>query len=295
MTNEQTKLPAMQFYCGDWIRDSVSGCSLASQGLWLRLMLLMHDSPVYGELRLPNGNPMPKEFAARRCGCTEAEFTEAFGELEAVGVPSIGDDGLIYSRRMMRDAIKRTADRKRKADWRSRQKSNECHDDVPPYVPTTSPPSSSSSSTSTSTSTSTSASTCVDNPPTIDEVKFKGSMIGCKPEVSEKFFNQYNAQGWVLGNGQPMRNWQSKLCQWRDDERQTATRAQNGAVTSVSDSRSKYALAQKKSALKEQIQELEGRHSYEASTGREWQNKEKRKEWAEKRRELKGVVAELAR
>ena len=38
------KLPYIQLYPGDWLRDSVAGCSLAAQGLWLRMMFVMHDS-----------------------------------------------------------------------------------------------------------------------------------------------------------------------------------------------------------------------------------------------------------
>jgi hypothetical protein len=39
-----SKRPSFQFYPGDWLRDSVAGCSLAAQGLWLRVMILAHDT-----------------------------------------------------------------------------------------------------------------------------------------------------------------------------------------------------------------------------------------------------------
>jgi hypothetical protein len=98
-----TKLPAIQFYPGDWLRDTVAGCSLAAQGLWFRLMFVMHDSERYGYLSL-NGSPMQPVTAARRCGCDLAEYESLLAELETAGVPSRTNDGTLYSRRMVRDA-----------------------------------------------------------------------------------------------------------------------------------------------------------------------------------------------
>ncbi len=101
------KLPAFQFYPGDWLRDNVSGCSLAAQGLWLRMMLLMHDSERYGYLSI-NGLPIPQDHIFRRCGCDSLEqYMTLFAELDNAGVPSRTDTGVIYSRRMVRDERKR--------------------------------------------------------------------------------------------------------------------------------------------------------------------------------------------
>lgn len=103
------KLPAIHFYPGDWLRDHVAGCSLGAQGLWLRMMILMHDSERYGHLCL-NGSPIPPESLARRCGCDSlAQYESLLAELESVSVPSRTNSGVIYSRRMVRD------DRKRKS------------------------------------------------------------------------------------------------------------------------------------------------------------------------------------
>lgn len=96
--------PHIPLYPGDWLRDGVSGCSLAAQGLWLRMMFLGHDSARYGYLEV-NGSPMPPEFIARRCGCDDtAQYETLLSELTAAGVPSTNDNGIIYSRRMVRDA-----------------------------------------------------------------------------------------------------------------------------------------------------------------------------------------------
>lgn len=105
-----TKLPSFQFYPGDWLRDGVAGVSLAAQGLWLRLMILMHDSPNYGYLcNSDKGSPMSPESAARRCGCTLGEFEALMRELDAGGIPSRTPDGCVYSRRMVRDEAVRVA------------------------------------------------------------------------------------------------------------------------------------------------------------------------------------------
>jgi hypothetical protein len=96
------KRPSFQFYPGDWVRDSVAGCSLAAQGLWLRIMNVAHDSERYGYL-VQNGVAMPPEAIARRCGCSVEQFEELLQELNRAGVPSRTADGIIYSRRMVRD------------------------------------------------------------------------------------------------------------------------------------------------------------------------------------------------
>jgi hypothetical protein len=117
------KLPAIHLYPGDWLRDAVAGCSLAAQGLWLRMMFLMHDSERYGYL-VVNGSPMSSESIARRCGCTPAEYETLLTELDAAGVPSRTKDNLIFSRRMVRDADERQKNAERQKRFRNNGKSN---------------------------------------------------------------------------------------------------------------------------------------------------------------------------
>ncbi len=97
------KLPHIQFYPGDWLRDNVSGCTLAAQGLWLRMLFVAHDSTRYGYLE-SNGSPMQPETIARRCGCDLAQYETLLSELVCAGVPSKTDNGILYSRRMVNDA-----------------------------------------------------------------------------------------------------------------------------------------------------------------------------------------------
>lgn len=126
------KLPAILLYDGDWLKDSVSGCSLGAQGLWLRMMFIGHNSERYGYL-CQNGLPIPSESIARRCGCTPEQYTSLLAELDAAGVPSRTPEGIIFSRRMVRDAQEREQARKRKEKERKEKKeSRECHAYVTP-------------------------------------------------------------------------------------------------------------------------------------------------------------------
>lgn len=111
--------PAFMFYPGDWLRDSVAGCSLAAQGLWLRMMVIAHDSELYGYL-CQNGGPMPSAAIARRCGVSIEEYDVLIAELKAAGVPSTREDGTLFSRRMVRDAHGRDLVKKRTIKHRTR-------------------------------------------------------------------------------------------------------------------------------------------------------------------------------
>lgn len=103
----QQKLPAIQFYPGDWLKDNVSGCSLQAQGLWLRMLFLAHESDRRGYLSV-NGKPMHPEFIARKCGCDSTDqYLTLLNELFDAGVPSQQPDMTIYSRRMVKDEQKR--------------------------------------------------------------------------------------------------------------------------------------------------------------------------------------------
>lgn len=101
------KLPAIHLYPGDWLRDNISGCSLAAQGLWLRMMFVAHDAPNYGEI-FACDLLGAKSAIARRCGCSVEEFDALFAELLEANIPSI-ENGMVVSRRMVRDGKLRAA------------------------------------------------------------------------------------------------------------------------------------------------------------------------------------------
>lgn len=81
------KLPALQFYVGDWKRDnSVQSCSIAARGLWFEMILMMHESPHRGYLMLTESTPMHDEHIARIAGVEQAVVTTLIEELSSKGV-----------------------------------------------------------------------------------------------------------------------------------------------------------------------------------------------------------------
>ena len=109
-------LPWLQFYPSDWLSDSVAGCCLAAQGLWLRMLFVAHNSQRSGYLE-SDGRAISDEQLSRRCGCaTVEEYRNLLAELFAAGVPARTQEGVIYSRRMVRDQQERdsAAERQRR-------------------------------------------------------------------------------------------------------------------------------------------------------------------------------------
>lgn len=136
-----SKRPSFQFYPGDWLRDPVAGCSLEAQGLWLRLLMVAHDSERRGYLSI-NRLPIPEDSLARKCGCTLQLFQSLFAELERAGIPRRTASGIIYSKRMVDDEKNREDNATRQSKFRGRKSNDKSNK----KVTAVSQPSSSSSS-----------------------------------------------------------------------------------------------------------------------------------------------------
>ncbi|GAA4028025.1 hypothetical protein GCM10022409_10070 [Hymenobacter glaciei] len=102
------KLPAIQFYPGDWHKDQgVQALDLAQRGAWFELLLMMHDSDERGVL-LVNGAPMPDAVIARRLGLDNQSANQILTTLLDFGVASRREsDGALFCRRMVKDEILR--------------------------------------------------------------------------------------------------------------------------------------------------------------------------------------------
>ena len=98
------KLPAIQFYPGDWHKDQgVQALDLAQRGAWFELLLMMHDSDERGVL-LVNGAPMPDAVIARRLGLDNQNANQILTTLLTYGVASRREaDGALFCRRMVKD------------------------------------------------------------------------------------------------------------------------------------------------------------------------------------------------
>lgn len=97
------KRPAFQFYPADWRKDpALQSCSLYARGLWIEMMCIMHESDPYGHLCI-NSRPVSPAQLSRLIGESVAVTARLLDELEAAGVFSRTDAGVIYSRRMVKD------------------------------------------------------------------------------------------------------------------------------------------------------------------------------------------------
>lgn len=148
------KLPSMQFYPGDWMKDpALRACTLEARGLWTDMLCLMFESPRRGYLQHATGKPVTPDQLARMTGCTAEQVSRLLRELEDAGVYSCTEHGVIFSRRLARDEAERSQIRERVR--RARQREGEdcngrCNADVTPDVTPMKRRSSSSSSVSTS-------------------------------------------------------------------------------------------------------------------------------------------------
>ncbi len=77
-------------------------CSLAAQGLWMRMLCIMHEGTPYGHLAM-YGRPLSLQDLSRIVCCHQAEVEVLLAELEAKEIFSRDKNGTIFNRRMQRD------------------------------------------------------------------------------------------------------------------------------------------------------------------------------------------------
>lgn len=101
------KRPAFQFYPADWRKDmALQSCSVAARGLWMDCLCIAHECEPYGHLTV-NGNAMTPAQIGRHTGLTARECQALLDELDQAGVLSRTEQGVIFSRRMVRDEASR--------------------------------------------------------------------------------------------------------------------------------------------------------------------------------------------
>lgn len=103
MSND--KLPALQFYVGDWRKDpGVQSLSYHDRGVWFEIICLMHESPRRGYLLMPNGAPMMSTSLARILGLPTPQVIKTLNRIAEAGVSDRDpDSGALINRRMVRD------------------------------------------------------------------------------------------------------------------------------------------------------------------------------------------------
>lgn len=103
------KLPAFQFYPGDWQKDpALNACDWKARAVWFSLLLVMHEAPQRGYLSLVDSEPMTERQLSNLTRIPLDELSVAMTELEESGVYSRDENGVIYSRRMLREEERRT-------------------------------------------------------------------------------------------------------------------------------------------------------------------------------------------
>lgn len=93
----------MKFWPADWQSDaSLRMSGLAARGLWIECIAIMHTADPYGHLLINGKQPTAKQLASI-VGSNEREVTKLLTELGDAGVFSRTEEGVIFSRRMVRD------------------------------------------------------------------------------------------------------------------------------------------------------------------------------------------------
>jgi hypothetical protein len=103
--------PWVKWYWSDWRSDpGLRMCGLAARGMWAELLAIMQEASPYGYL-LVNGVPPTAKQLAVMTGATAGQVETLLEELKAAGVPGVSDDGVVFSRRMVRDREKQLRDK----------------------------------------------------------------------------------------------------------------------------------------------------------------------------------------
>lgn len=103
MSSQPYSQPYIKFYPRDWIGDAaLRMISPEERGVWIDLLCLMAGGTPYGHLAL-NGQPLTDEAVSRAVGIDIDRFRAIVAALEGHGIPSRTPEGVLYSRRLVRE------------------------------------------------------------------------------------------------------------------------------------------------------------------------------------------------
>lgn len=105
----------------DLARKGMDYCSLEAQGLWLKVMRLLHASERYGHLTR-DGKPVSDLQAARRCGVDVQKWIALRDELLEFDLLRLSADGILYSPELVAQAEWRAKSAKRQKDFQKRRR-----------------------------------------------------------------------------------------------------------------------------------------------------------------------------
>lgn len=263
-----SKLPALQFYPGDWHKDQgVQALSLEERGAWFELLLMMHDSDERGVL-LVNGKPMPEQVMARRLGLLEQNAKQILSTLLDYGVASRRKgDGAIFSRRMVKDEKIRQIRTVAGSEGGKQRLLNQNAKQNPKQTPKqiakqNSTPSSSFTSSDSrergaadaaALAPSSKGSSATKKPkgdgkkgaaaarPTLAEIQEHAAAEHPGPDAQAEaaaFFDHFESNGWRIGGKTPMVSWPAAFRSWLRRRPQFAQAAGQGAAAPPTRARS---------------------------------------------------------
>jgi len=200
------KLPAFQFYVGDWRKDpGVQSLGYHDRGIWFEMLCIMHESPERGKLIL-NGAKMPEDALARLLGLDNQILSNTLTTLLTYGVASLCEEtGAIMSRRMVRDENLRKIRQQAGKMGGNPALLNQNQTTVLKQIETPSSSSSISSSDEKQNG----------SPVSIEKAIAYGSQIGASEQVVRNWFTIRERDEWMIhgSNGfpRPVRNWMADL------------------------------------------------------------------------------------
>ena len=114
-----SKLPAFQFYPGDWLRDvGVQSASFETRGFWVELLIRMWDAPKRGKLEIRRGD------LRRLLNCNADVEKRCLAEIKRLGIADVTHSNgkvTIVNRRMFKDQIEREKTRERVRHHREKE------------------------------------------------------------------------------------------------------------------------------------------------------------------------------
>lgn len=101
--NASENIPSFQFYPMDWLGDvNLRMCSPAARGLWIDLMCIMTRTSNYGQLAV-NNELIGVSSLVKLTGIPFRTLDKLLNELLTNGVARKDENGIIYSKRMIKD------------------------------------------------------------------------------------------------------------------------------------------------------------------------------------------------
>lgn len=111
MSQDRPKNPWMKWFPSDWRADpAVRACEPITRYVWFEMLGLMHEAEPRGYLVL-NGVPIGPEVLSRLIDVPLKTVNAALKQLRQMAVFSETDDGIIVSRRILRDELRATSAR----------------------------------------------------------------------------------------------------------------------------------------------------------------------------------------